>query len=196
MLGGIGIKNIPNTANNSNFHNGISFIIGKIKLLEESKFYPKRSYYCNLYLQYEVFKKTREMHFTPPVQTIYAAKQAIEEYYNEGETQKYLRHFGVYEAICRELEDLGFKNLIKKEWQAGLVVSVIYPDDNNWSFNKIHDYCYKHGFTIYPGKVSVVNTFRLCALGAINVEDIKKFFEVFKKSLEYYNVTIPIKYGS
>lgn len=36
-----------------------------------SKEYPTRSYYCNLYLQYDFFERTGEMHFTPPVQTIF-----------------------------------------------------------------------------------------------------------------------------
>ena len=47
------------------------------------------------------------------------------------------------------------------------MVSAIYPDDPNWDFEKVHDYCYERGFTIYPGKISTTNTFRLCALGAI-----------------------------
>ena len=49
---------------------GLSFIIGKTDIIKKSKDYPKRSYYCNLYLQYDYFEKTGEMHFTPPVQTI------------------------------------------------------------------------------------------------------------------------------
>jgi 2-aminoethylphosphonate-pyruvate transaminase len=32
-------------------------------------------------MQYEYFEKKGEMHFTPPVQTIYAAKKALEEYH-------------------------------------------------------------------------------------------------------------------
>ena len=31
---------------------GLSFVIGSRKIIEASKDYPKRSYYCNLYLQY------------------------------------------------------------------------------------------------------------------------------------------------
>ena len=58
---------------------GLSFIIGKTELIKASKNYPTRSYYCNLYLQYEYFEKTGEMHFTPPVQTIYATIQALKE---------------------------------------------------------------------------------------------------------------------
>ena len=85
--------------------------------------------------------------------------------------------------------------MIKREWQSGLVVSVIYPDDPNWDFSKIHDYCYERGFTIYPGKISTTNTFRLCALGAIDEQDIKDFFEVFEAGLKHYNVSIPAKYN-
>lgn len=174
---------------------GLSFIIGRKKIIEASKSYPRRSYYCNLYLQYEYFEKTGEMHFTPPVQTVYAAVQGLKEYFQEGEIGKWARHTRVFEAIHKGLEELGFRDLIKREWQAGLVVSVIYPHDENWDFEKIHDYCYEHGFTIYPGKISSTNTFRLCALGAIDEEDVEDFFKVFKEALEVYHVAVPVKYN-
>lgn len=173
---------------------GLSFIIGNKKILEASADYPRRSYYCNLFRQYDTFKRTGEMHFTPPVQTIYAAKQALVEYFDEGEKAKWERHKRVFEAIHEGLLQLGFKSYIKKELQAGLVVAAIYPNNSNWNFNKIHDFCYERGFTIYPGKVSNNNTFRLCALGAIDENDVKDFFVVFKAALLANNVAIPIKY--
>lgn len=174
---------------------GLSFVIGKREIIVQSANNPKRSYYCNLFLQYDYFEKTGEMHFTPPVQTIYATRQALVEYFTEGESNKWARHTRVFEAIHKGLEELGFRNVIKRELQAGLVVSVIYPDDENWNFMKIHDYCYERGFTIYPGKISAANTFRICALGAIDESDIVKFFETFKAALIEYNVSIPIKYN-
>lgn len=173
---------------------GLSFTIGKKSIIEESKNYPKRSYYCNLYLQYEYFEKTGEMHFTPPVQTIYATIQALKEYWKEGEEAKWARHTRVFNAINAGLDELGFKQVIKPEWRAGLVSSAIYPDDPNWSFEKVHDYCYDRGFTIYPGKISTTNTFRLCALGAIDEQDIKDFFVVFKEALATYGVQTPVVY--
>ena len=173
---------------------GLSFIIGKTSEIIKSKDYPKRSYYCNLYLQYEYFEKTGEMHFTPPVQTIYATIQGLKEYYEEGEEAKWARHTRVFNAIHDGLDELGFEDIIKREWQAGLVVSVKYPNDPNWSFEKVHDYCYERGFTIYPGKISTTNTFRLCALGAIDEQDIKDFFKVFRAALEEYNISIPARY--
>ena len=134
------------------------------------------------------------MHFTPPVQTIYAAVQGIKEYFAEGEEGKWARHTRVFNAIHDGLDRLGFRDVIKREEQAGLVVSVIYPDDPNWNFMKVHDYCYERGFTIYPGKISTTDTFRLCALGAIDEEDIRDFFKVFEEALRFYKISIPAKY--
>lgn len=173
---------------------GLSFIIGRTAEIVKSKDYPKRSYYCNLYLQYDYFEKTGEMHFTPPVQTIYSTIQALKEYFEEGEEAKWVRHTRVFEAIHKGLDELGFKDIIRREWQAGLVVSVRYPDDPNWDFKKVHDYCYDRGFTIYPGKISTTNTFRLCALGAIDEKDIEDFFVVLKEALMAYDISIPIVY--
>lgn len=174
---------------------GLSFIVGRKDIIEASKNYPKRSYYCNLYMQYDFFERTGEMHFTPPVQTIYATIQALKEYWDEGEEAKWARHTRVFNAINAGLEELGFRQIIKPEWRTGLVSSVIYPDDPNWSFEKVHDYCYERGFTIYPGKISTTNTFRLCALGAIDEADIDDFFVVFKAALKEYNIQIPVQYN-
>lgn len=173
---------------------GLSFVIGNRELIEASKDYPKRSYYCNLFLQYDFFEKTGEMHFTPPVQTIYAAIQALKEYWEEGEEAKWARHTRVFHAINEGLATLGFRQVIRPEHRAGLVASVVYPDDAHWNFEQIHDYCYQRGFTIYPGKIATTNTFRLCALGAIDEEDIVEFFKVFREALVVYGVQIPALY--
>lgn len=173
---------------------GLSFIIGRKSAIEASAVYPKRSYYCNLYLQYEYFKEHGEMHFTPPVQTAYAARQAVKEYFEEGEQAKWARHRRVYHAIRNGLENLGFKIYIPKELESELVAAALYPQDENWDFEKIHDYCYERGFTIYPGKVEKKGMFRLCALGAIDEEDITAFFEVFEAALREYHVMVPVRY--
>ena len=169
---------------------GLSFIIGKTDIIKASKNYPTRSYYCNLYLQYEYFEKTGEMHFTPPVQTIYATIQALKEYFEEGEQAKFARHHAVYEAIHKGLEELGFETVIDPKIESGLVVSVKYPNDPNWSFDRVHDYCYDRGFTIYPGKISTTNTFRLCALGTIVPKDVEDFFVVLAAAIKDFNINI------
>lgn len=174
---------------------GLSFVVGNRAIIEKSKDYPKRSYYCNLFLQYDFFEKTGEMHFTPPVQTVYSTIQALKEYFAEGEEAKWARHTRVFNAINKGLDELGFRQVIKPEHRAGLVSSAVYPDDPNWNFETVHDYCYERGFTIYPGKISTTNTFRLCALGAIDEADITDFFKVFREALEANNIAIPVKYN-
>jgi 2-aminoethylphosphonate-pyruvate transaminase len=173
---------------------GLSFIIGRTDIIKASKNYPTRSYYCNLYLQYEFFEKTGEMHFTPPVQTIYATIQALKEYFEVGEEAKFARHRRVYEALHKGVAELGLHTVIDPKIESGLVVSVKYPDDPNWSFEKVHDYCYERGFTIYPGKISTTNTFRLCALGTIDVKDIEDFFVVFREAMKAHQIQIPAIY--
>ena len=167
---------------------GLSFIIGKTDIIKKSADFPKRSYYCNLYMQYDYFEKTGEMHFTPPVQTVYAAKQALIEYFEEGEAGKWARHQRVMNAIHKGLKDMGLKEALDKDVQSGLVASVCYPESPNWDFDKVHDYCYERGFTIYPGKIDGRDTFRLCAMGAIDEKDIEDFFCVFKEAFDVYGI--------
>lgn len=162
---------------------GLSFLIAKTELIEKSAAYPKRSYYCNAYRQYSHFKKTGQMHFTPPVQTIYAARQALDEYFAEGEMAKWERHQELARRIHAGLEQLGFEEAIDFAFQSQLVVAVKYPDWPAWDFDKVHDYCYERGFTIYPGKIEAAGTFRLCTLGALAPQDIDDFFMVLEEGL-------------
>jgi len=174
---------------------GLSFIIGNEEEIRRSKGYPKRSYYCNLYLQYDFFERTGEMHFTPPVQTIYATRQALNEYFEVGEAAKFARHRRVIDAIHEGLEAMGLREVIRRDIQSGLVASVLYPDDPNWDFERVHDYCYERGFTIYPGKISTTNTFRLCALGTIDTPDIEAFFRVLREAFYEMGIQVPARYS-
>ncbi len=163
---------------------GASWLVGKIDEIEKSQDYPKRSYYCNLYMQYDFFERVGQMHFTPPVQVIYALKQAIEEYWEEGEQARWERLTKCWEAIHKGIEALGLESVIDKEIQGRLVVTVKAPDDPKFDFFTLHDYCYERGFTIYPGKMFGLETFRLCNLGQITYKDIEDFFVVAKEAFK------------
>ena len=102
----------------------------------------------------------------------------------------------VMEAIHKGEDELGLKELLKREVQSWLVSCVRYPNDENFNYDKIHDYCFERGFTIYPGKIEKKGTLRLCSLGAIDVEDINNFWKTFKEGLQLYWVKIPVSYKS
>ena len=171
---------------------GASWVVGKMDEIVKSKNYPTRSYYCNLYMQYDFFERVGEMHFTPPVQVIYALRQAIREYWEEGESARYERITKCWEAIHKGLAEIGLGYVIDKEIQGHLVVTVKAPEDDRFDFAKLHDYCYERGFTIYPGKMFGLATFRLCNLGWITEKDIQDFFVVAKEAFRNMGYTIPI----
>ena len=172
---------------------GVSWLVGNIEKIEKSKDYPKKSYYCNLYMQYDFFERVGEMHFTPPVQTIYALRQAIKEYWEEGEQARWGRITKCWEAIHKGIEEIGLESVIDKGIQGHLVVTIKAPEDGKFDFFKLHDYCYERGFTIYPGKMFGLKTFRLCNLGQITYKDIEDFFVVAKEAFREMGYTIPIK---
>jgi 2-aminoethylphosphonate-pyruvate transaminase len=73
------------------------------------------------------------------------------------------------------------------------VVTIKAPKDGKFDFFKLHDYCYERGFTIYPGKMFGLETFRLCNLGVITHKDIEDFFVVAKEAFRKMGYSIPIK---
>jgi len=172
---------------------GASWTVGRIEEIKKSKDYPTRSYYCNLYMQYDFFERVGEMHFTPPVQTMYALQQAVKEYFAEGEQARWERLTKCWEAVHKGLEEIGLGTVIDKEIQGHLVVTVRAPEDGKFDFFKLHDYCFERGFTIYPGKMFGLQTFRLCNLGLITAKDIQDFFVVAKAAFEAMGYTLPIK---
>lgn len=171
---------------------GASWTVGNIAEIVKSKDFPTRSYYCNLFMQYDFFDRVGEMHFTPPVQTIYALQQAIKEYFEEGEQARWERLTGCWEAVHIGLEEMGLETVIDKDIQGHLVVTVQAPEDGRFDFFKLHDYCFEKGFTIYPGKMFGVETFRLCNLGLITARDIQDFFVVAKEAFQEMGYELPV----
>jgi len=172
---------------------GASWTVGNIKAIEKSKDYPTRSYYCNLFMQYDFFNRVGEMHFTPPVQTIYALAQALKEYFEEGEQNRWNRLKKCWEAIHKGLEQIGLDSVIDKQIQGKLVVTIKAPDDDKFDFATLHDYCFERGFTIYPGKMFGLKTFRLCNLGLISHCDIEDYFVTAREAFKQMGYTLPIK---
>ena len=49
----------------------------------------------------------------------------------------------------------------------------------------MHDYFYKEGFTIYPGKLDELNTFRVANIGDINHKDMERFIALLEQYLNH-----------
>lgn len=159
---------------------GICFVVCKKNELEKIKDYPRKSFYLNLYDQYAFFRDKGEMRFTPPVQTAYALRMAIDEFLEEGAANRYKRYKENWKALKKGVEDLGFKALLKPDQESHLLITLLYPIHSNFDFYKLHDSLYEKGFTIYPGKIGTMDTFRLANMGALNHNDINNFLAALK----------------
>ena len=162
---------------------GIAFIICRKSELEKIKGYSPRSFYLNLYNQYRHLEETGQTPFTPPVQVAYALKQAIKEYFAEGGLNRFRRYTESWRILRKGLLDLGFFLLHKEEDESHILLTVMEPDDKKFNFDVLHDYLYAKGFTIYPGKIGSMNTFRLANMGAIDKQDMRKFLKVLAGAL-------------
>ena len=168
---------------------GLSFVICKKESLEKTKEIKPRNFYFNLYQNYSFFTQKHEMQFTPPVQIFYALRQALNEYFLETEKNREKRFAEMYEVLENGLQMLGFRFLVEKKYRAKILTAIIEPEDENYCFSEMHDFLYKQGFTIYPGKGAMQDTFRLANMGAITKHDITKFLG----HLEEYVVKKDIK---
>lgn len=160
---------------------GISFVIANIESLESTKEVKPRNLYLNLYKQYMYFKDNYQMRFTPPVQVLYALKQAIIEAKEETIEKRYERYKECCKILWDGLDKLKLKKLVNEKASSMILTSIIEPEIQGYSFDDLHDYLYNKGFTIYPGKVSSENTFRIANIGQIYPENMNKFIEILEE---------------
>ena len=168
---------------------GISFVICRRALLTEANNHS-RTYYLDLLEQHRYFEKTRQTRFTPPVQTCYALRRAIDEFFAEGEGGRYARYGHNWELLYRGLASLGFRFLLPREWESGILIAVCEPNHAAYNFNDMHDYLYARGFTIYPGKGAQEATFRLSIIGDLGEEDIGAFLGALSDYLRERGVVL------
>ena len=164
---------------------GVGFVIAKKSALEKLKEIEPRSFYLSLYEQYQNFIKSHQMRFTPPVQTLYALKQAIVEATEEGIENRYKRYSKSWETLVNGLKALGLQYLVDDKHHSKIITSIFIPQGVD--FEDMHDYFYARGFTIYPGKVEAFDTFRVANIGDIDYRDMEKFLALLKGYLDCQN---------
>lgn len=157
---------------------GVSFVIAKKENINSAS--HSRSLYLNLKAQSEYFNKTLQMRFTPPVQTLYALKEAILELQEEGLKNRFLRYQRSNLVLRDGLQKMGFE-IFPKDSSSVIITSILLPKEID--FNHLHHFCRERGFTIYPGKVMDRNMFRISNIGVIDEWDIRLFLEVLESFL-------------
>lgn len=162
---------------------GISFVIAEKSKLDSLQHQKPRNYYLNLYGQYTFFSNNLQMRFTPPVQTFYALKQAIEELKAEGVEARYERYVRSWETLINGITNLGLTYIVPKAYHSKIVTAIVEPDCPHYDFQEMHDYFYDKGIMIYPGKLDSWKTFRIANMGDITYRDIETFLELLERYL-------------
>jgi len=160
---------------------GVSFVIVKKKTIESINEYKSKSYYLDLYSQYKYLEENNQTRFTPPVQTIYALKQAISELKLETINKRYSRYKNLWKIINEKFIKMGFKTYIDEEDQSKIIT--LYSLPYNIEFEKLHDYLYEYGVTIYPSKFNKTS-FRIANIGDLTEEDINFFLKKIKQFID------------
>ncbi len=162
---------------------GVSFVIAERSKLDSLKHNKPRNYYLNLYAQYKYFSENLQMRFTPPVQTLYALKQAIEEIKLEGVKGRYERYVKSWETLVGGITSLGLTYIVPEACHSKIITAIVEPDCAGYDFQRMHDYFYNEGIMIYPGKLDGLKTFRIANIGDITYKDIETFLELLERYL-------------
>jgi len=127
----------------------------------------------DLYDQHAAMEKNGQWRFTPPVHTILAFDQALREFAEEGGVAG---RGARYRENCRILVDgmrrLGFQTLLPDALQAPIIVTFHMPADPRFQFELFYDGMRARGYVIYPGKLTVAESFRIGCIGRLGAEQI------------------------
>jgi 2-aminoethylphosphonate-pyruvate transaminase len=138
----------------------------------------------DLHDQYVYMEKTGQWRFTPPTHVVVALAEAIAQFEEEGGQPARLAR---YSANCRTLLDgmagLGFKPFLDPAIQAPIIVTFHAPGDARYDFKAFYDAAKAHGFLIYPGKLTQVETFRVGCIGAIGPTEMAQAVHAVQAAL-------------
>jgi 2-aminoethylphosphonate-pyruvate transaminase len=129
----------------------------------------------DLFDQYQYMEKTGQWRFTPPTHVVVALAEAIAQFEEEGgQAARLARYTKNYEALVTGMMALGFKVFLDPEIQAPVIVTFHAPADARYEFKKFYETARTHGFILYPGKLTQVETFRVGCIGAIDWRTIEQ----------------------
>ncbi len=128
----------------------------------------------DLHDQWAAMERTKQWRFTPPIHVIVALHRAIEEHAAEGGVAG---RGARYAANCRILLDgmraLGFQSLLPDRLQAPIIVTFHMPRDPRFAFEVFYDKLRQRGYVIYPGKLTVADSFRIGCIGRLGAEHMQ-----------------------
>jgi 2-aminoethylphosphonate-pyruvate transaminase len=168
---------------------GVGFAIIRESLLKECKGNAP-SLTLDLYDQWQTMEKTAQWRFTPPTHVIAAFEQALREHEEEGGVAgrgaRYRRNCKI---LVDGMRELGFETLLPDALQAPIIVTFHTPADPSFVFQDFYDNLGERGFVIYPGKLTVADSFRIGCIGRLGDDEMRAALVAVRETLEQMGVT-------
>ncbi|MEO3388312.1 2-aminoethylphosphonate--pyruvate transaminase [Mesorhizobium sp. CAU 1741] len=168
---------------------GFGFVIAKKSELEAAKG-NSHSLSLDIHAQWATMQKTGQWRFTPPTHVVAAFLEALKMHEMEGGVaargERYARNRDV---MVGGMRDLGFETLLANQWLSPIIVTFFCPADEAFVFSRFYELMKDKGFIIYPGKLTVVESFRVGCIGRMDEHVMRRVVDAARQSLHEMGVT-------
>jgi len=167
---------------------GFGFVFAKLSALEAAKG-NCHSLSLDVEAQWSAMEKSGQWRFTPPTHVVAAFLTALEIHEEEGGVAgRGARYTNNRDVMVSGMRDLGFETLLDERWLSPIIVTFFCPADRAFEFTKFYDLMKSEGYIIYPGKLTVVDSFRIGCIGRMDAHVMKGVVSAAKKALETMGV--------
>lgn len=157
---------------------GLGFVLARESALAETKG-NATTLVLDLHDQHQNLAKTGQYRFTPPIHVIVSFHQALMEFFAEGgQPGRGARYAENGRVLSEGMQALGFRPLLPASLQAPIIHTFHMPTDPAFVFQTFYDRLKDRGYVIYPGKLTVADSFRIGCIGRIDAADMRAFLKV------------------
>lgn len=147
---------------------GLGFVICRRDAISQTKG-NATTLVLDLYDQQRGFETNGQYRFTPPIHVIVAFHRALEEFFAEGgQAGRGQRYCDNAQVLIKGMRELGFAPLLQDDLQAPIIVTFHMPEHPRFNFQDFYDRLRDLGYVIYPGKLTVANSFRIGCIGRLD----------------------------
>ena len=168
---------------------GFGFVIARKSELEAAQG-NAHSLSLDIHDQWAHMEKTGQWRFTPPTHVVAAFIEALRLHRLEGGVDgRGARYQANCETMVEGMRALGFETLLPDRLQAPIIVTFLMPVDPKFHFQTFYDRLRERGFVIYPGKLTVADTFRIGCIGRLGRPEMEGALAAIKAVLAELGVT-------
>ena len=138
----------------------------------------------DLHDQHHYMERTGQWRFTPPTHVVAALACALDQYEEEGgQPARLARYTANFDTLMAGMAALGFDTFLAPEHLSPIIVTFHAPKDPRYGFAAFYAGAKAHGFMLYPGKLTEVETFRVGCIGAIGPREMQQAVDAVAHTL-------------